>query len=256
MSGLSGRLDRLGRGAAVAAAVAVMVAWHVVLIGAAMALPSIGPPEWPTLGATVVNLVALSATVLFVVLVGWGREPWFRSFGPRRPLLLVPAVLLSLTYLIPGVSGPWALLVTTAVLQLAVGASEELYARGVMQRLLWAWPLAWRVLLVGMLFGVGHGISGVAFGRSFDDAGLTVVAATVSGVLWAALREHVVSVWPLAVLHALDNWVLTNAAVEAPVWWQVAVAVATIAYAAALMIGRPLPEVSEGRSTPTAPSRA
>ncbi|RBY77125.1 CPBP family intramembrane metalloprotease [Geodermatophilus sp. TF02-6] len=217
-------------GRAVAEAAALTLAWHVVLVAAAYGLPPLSPSWFPDLGATVVNLAAAVVPVAVVVRRGWGDRPWLRTAWPRRPLLLVPVLAVALSYAAPGIEGGAGVLLSSAVLFLVLGASEELQSRGVVQEVLAPLRPRPRVLCVGVLFGLGHVLSAVAFGRPVDDTVAQVVSTTAFGAGFAALRLHTVALWPLALLHGLDDWCQVNSPGAAPWWWQLAVAVG---YAAA-----------------------
>ncbi|MEU2913424.1 CPBP family intramembrane glutamic endopeptidase [Streptomyces massasporeus] len=212
------------------AAVAVSTGWHLVLFAVAFTLPSIG-----FAGPVLVNLAACVVPLAVVARLRWWRAPWLATLWPRRPWLLAPACLVICLELTRGVEGSAGTLAASALLMLSVGISEELYARGVMQELLRAlspWSLT---LWIGLLFGLGHVLSGVVFGRSPDYIAFQVVHATVFGFLLAALRLHTVSIWPLALLHALSNWINSNSPGELPVWWEVARLLALTGYGAVLV---------------------
>ena len=154
---------------AVAEAAALPLAWHVVLVAAAYGLPPLTPPWSPDLGATVVNLVAVLVPVAVLLRRGRTSRPWLRLRRPRRHLLLVPVLAVALSYAAPGVAGSPAVLLSSAVLFLAVGVGEELLSRGVVQEVLASLAPRARVVWVGVLFGLGHVLSAVAFGRPVDD---------------------------------------------------------------------------------------
>ncbi|MFE0582533.1 CPBP family intramembrane glutamic endopeptidase [Streptomyces sp. NPDC058874] len=208
----------------------VNVGWHLALFAAAFALPSIG-----FAGPVLVNLAACVVPLAVVALFRWWRSPWLATLRPRRPWLLVPAYLVVCLELTRGVVGPASALAASALLMLSVGISEELYARGVMQELLRALS-PWRLTLwVALLFGLGHVISGLVFGRSPEYMVFQVLHASVFGFVLAALRLHTVSIWPLALLHAVSNWTNSNSPGELPVWWEALRLLALTGYGVALV---------------------
>jgi hypothetical protein len=137
----------------------------------------------------------------------------------------VPVLAVALSYGVPGIVGSPRVLLSSAALFLAVGVSEELLSRGVVQEVLAPLSPRARVVWVGMLFGLGHVLSAVAFGRAVDDTVAQVVSTTAFGAGFAALRLHTGVLWPLVLLHGLDDWVQVNSPGAAPRPWQLAVAV-------------------------------
>jgi uncharacterized protein len=213
-----------------AAAVALELAWHAVLFLTDGVLPPLGTDAWPDLGATVVNAVAVLVPLAVIARQGWWREPWLRRLRPRRARLLAPALAVALLPLAAGLEGGTGALVSSAGLFLVLGTSEELLSRGVVQRTLQALPPVPRAAWVGLLFGLGHVLSAVWFGRPLDDSVSQVISATAFGIGYAGLRMHVVAVWPLAVLHGLDDWTSVNSPGALPWPVQLAIAAGWVAY--------------------------
>ncbi|WP_149179709.1 CPBP family intramembrane glutamic endopeptidase [Streptomyces sp. TRM49041] len=212
------------------AAISVNVGWHLALFAVAFTLPSIG-----FAGPVLVNLAACVVPLAVVMRFRWWRSPWLATVWPRRPGLLLPAYVVVCLELTRGVVGPASALAASALLMLSVGISEELYSRGVMQELLRAMS-PWRLTLwVGLLFGLGHVLSGLVFGRSPEYMAFQVLHASVFGFLLAALRLHTVSIWPLALLHALSNWINSNSPGELPIWWEAFRLLALTGYGVALV---------------------
>jgi hypothetical protein len=200
-------------------------------------------PSWfPDLGATVVNLVALLVPLAFLAYRGWWSRRWLRLAAPARPLLLLPVLLVALSYGIPGLEGSATALVSSAVLFLTVGLSEEVLSRGVVQDVLAPLPPRARVVWVGVLFGFGHVLSAIAFARPVDDTVVQVVSVTAFGAAFAALRLHNGVLWPLVLLHGLDDWMQVNSPGAAPFAWQVLVALGFVVAAWALTRPAALPE--------------
>jgi hypothetical protein len=240
-------LPRLGAGRPLLWAAAVTLAWHLAVFAAAFGLPPLAPEWFPDLGATVVNLLAALVPIAVIWRCGWESRPWLRLSRPRRPLLLLPVLAVALTYAAPGIEGSSRVLLSSALLMLAVGLSEELLSRGVVQELLEPLSPRARVAWVGVLFGLGHALSAVVFGRPLDDTIVQVVSTTAFGAGFAALRLHTVVLWPLVLLHGLDDWLQVNSPGAAPWGWQLAV---TIGFAvAAWWLTRPAALAALPRST-------
>ena len=176
------------------AAVAVALGWRLVVFAAALGLPPLAPPAFPDLGALVVNLLACALPLAVIAWFGWWRMPWLATVRPRRWWPLAPLALLYAARLVFG----WGLglgeSLGTIALVLVAAASEELYSRGVIQELLRAVRPLWRAVGVGVLFGVGHVLSGVVFGRELGYLAFQVPHAVVQGFALAAVRMHVVSI--------------------------------------------------------------
>jgi hypothetical protein len=219
-------------------AVGLELAWHAVLFTADRGLPPLGTDAFPDLGATVVNIVAMLVPLAVIAWRGWWREPWLRTIVPRRPVVLVPALALALLPLIGGLDGSPSVLLSSAILFLALGCSEELLSRGTVQALLEPLAPVRRVLWVGVLFGIGHVLSALWFGRPLDDGAAQVISATTFGVGYAGMRMHTVSIWPLAVLHGLDDWTSVNSPGALPWGVQLAVAIAWMTYGVRLARAR------------------
>lgn len=203
----------------------VTVLWHAVLIGVAEGLPPLAPGWFPDLGAAVVNLVC---TAVFLVLARvWRLDVTGRG---RRWPLLVPLVLVAVSYGLAGIAGTTGQLVGSAVSLALVGVNEELYSRGVSLEI--ARPLGdrWAAVLVAVMFGVGHVQNYLLFGKPLDDTVFQVVTAATYGFCLAGVRLRTTALWPLMAVHALDDWTQINSPGAAPDWWQLTVPVLSVAY--------------------------
>ncbi|SSC23524.1 CAAX amino terminal protease, partial [Klenkia terrae] len=211
--------------------VAVAVGWRAVVVVAALGLSPMAVAAFPDLGAVVVNLLACAVPLAVVARLGWWRMPWLREVRPRAWWPLAPLAVVYAARIVFG----WELgpveAMSTVVLVLVAATSEELWSRGVVQELLRAVRPLWRAVAVGVLFGVGHVLSGVVLGRELDYLAFQVPHATIQGFALAALRMHVVSIWPLVGLHALSNLlVLAEAPGAVPVWWEAGQLLLTLAF--------------------------
>jgi hypothetical protein len=151
--------------------------------------------------------VLAALTVALLVWLGWGRAA---GLGWRRPdrtwwlavRLLVEALLFGLL----GLGTDRALLLSTALLCAAIGTAEESFSRGLVQRVLTPFGPLIAAVWVGVLFGLGHALSGAWSRRPWDDTVSVVVSAGCYGFCLAALRWHLGTIWPLAFLHGLDDF--------------------------------------------------
>ena len=202
-------------------ALAVALCWRLAVYATSTGLPALAPAAFPDLGAVVVNAVACLVPLAVVARLGWWRLPWLATVRPRRWWPLVPLVALYAGRLAYGWDlGPARALDVTALV-LVAATSEELYSRGVDQELLRAVAPLWRAVGVGLLFGVGHALSGVVFGRDLGYVAFQVPHAVVQGFALAAARVRVVSIWPLVLVHALSNLlVLAEPAGAVPDAWE------------------------------------
>jgi uncharacterized protein len=205
----------------------VTVLWHAVLIGVAEGLPPLAPDWFPDLGASVVNLVC--AAVVLGLLTAWGRTQDVTGRG-RRWHLALPLLAIALSYALAGIDGTAAKLFGSVVSLALVGLNEELYSRGLSLDI--ARPLGERTAaaLVAVTFGLGHLQNYLLFGSALDDTVFQVITATCYGFCLAGLRLRMHTVWPLVIVHALDDWTQINSPGKAPDWWQVTVLVVFIAY--------------------------
>ncbi|MCZ2850366.1 CPBP family intramembrane glutamic endopeptidase [Modestobacter sp. VKM Ac-2978] len=182
------------------------VVWHLVLFAVEDLLPPLQPGWFPDLGAAVVNVVLAGLTLALIGWLGWWRETGLAWRWPDRSWwLLLPLLGEGLLHLVDGLAGSATVLAGVAVTMLAVGLAEESLSRGLVQRLLSPLGLARAAVLVGVLFGLGHLMSGLWFGRAPDEIAFQVVNTAAFGFCLAALRWHVGTLWPLVVLHAWVN---------------------------------------------------
>ena len=213
----------------------VTLLWHAVLIAVAEGLPPLAPAWFPDLGASVVNLVC--ATVVLILLYAWRMQGDVTGRGTRW-FLALPLLVIALSYGPAGIAGTPAVLIGSAVSLILVGVNEELYSRGLSLEI--ARPLGPRkaAALVALTFGLGHVQNYFLFGRALDDTLYQVVSAGLYGFCLAGVRLRMNTVWPLAFVHGLDDWMQINSPGKAPDWWQVTVLVFLVAYGFSLTRGQ------------------
>ncbi|MFC4453465.1 CPBP family intramembrane glutamic endopeptidase [Deinococcus sonorensis] len=195
-------------------AVLVMLGLEAVLLlclGAArLFLPEVSLLD---LDAPILLINAVVAGVLLTRL-GWWRAAGFTRVG--RPgdlwLLALPVALLVGPAVLVGVDlPPLGRALTLTLITLLIAFQEEAIFRGVLLHALT--PLGTRKAVLGSaaLFGAIH-INSLLVGRDPAFVAVQVVASLLGGVGFAALRLRLGSIWPLILLHALNDFVQFSAA--------------------------------------------
>lgn len=164
----------------------------------------------PPMDASFVTLgvMAVLLTVL-VSMLGWWREVGLD--GPQKwqniHLLTLPAVLVLIVPFLHGVK----LLALPVILYLAAGYAltgfyEELWARGVLLRVLQPSGQVQAVIVSALLFGALH-LGNVLY-RDSAVVAAQAVGAFCFGLAYAALRLRTNALWLLMGLHALHDFTL------------------------------------------------
>lgn len=213
-------------------AVELTLAWHAaLLLFAEVILPPLAPSWFPALGATVVNAACFAG--VWCVLWRWG---WLRASGittvgrlhrwwPAAPMLLIAG-----SYALAGLDGSTAVVVSSLVSLLWVGLNEEVYSRGLVQHVLTPLGPVRAAAGVAVLFGAGHLQNYLFFGAPLGDTLWQMLSAGLFGFACAGLRFAIGSVWPMVVVHGLDDFFQIRSPGAAPDWWQVCVYVFHAAY--------------------------
>ncbi|NUR69525.1 MAG: CPBP family intramembrane metalloprotease [Hamadaea sp.] len=214
-----------------AGAVILTLLWHAVVFAADAALPPLSPDWFPALGPTLINLLAAVVPIGVAVISGWWGAAGFGWRVPRRAWWYALPVLVACgAYAVSPLAGDAAALTSTAVMCLAIGVSEESLSRGVNQMMLARLGRFRAAVWVAVLFGLGHALSAAWFGRDLDDTVMQVISTTAFGFCFAALRFHLGVIWPLVLLHALDDFLQLTSPGKTPDWLQVAEIVFFVGY--------------------------
>ncbi|PJN28136.1 CPBP family intramembrane metalloprotease [Kitasatospora sp. CB02891] len=228
-------------------AVAVAAGWQAVVVVVAKVLPPLDPGWFPQLGPTVANLAG--AAVALVLLRAWGLSAAGGAAGlgvvVRWPVLL-PVVVLAGLAALPGIEGSTATLVGGVVLMLSVGANEELASRALVLEV--ARPLG-RVpaaVLTAVLFGVGHLGNWLFFGSPLGNTLWQVLEAGVFGFFLCGARLYLGSIWPLALVHGLSDYLEIYSPGKTPDWLQAAGVVAYLGLGLVLLLRAPEAPVGAG----------
>ncbi len=236
LSGSRRRLSNRALARPVAFGIALIIAWWAVTLLLATGSPRSSPSWFPDLRATLVNLGALLVPLGVVGTFGWWRQAGLVLPRPDRSWwTMLPLLFFALSFAVGGLSGPSAQFFGSAVLFLALGLNEELLFRGVIQHALGTLGAVRSVVWVGSLFGLQHAFTGIFFGASLYEAGSMVISSSASGAAYAAVRLRIGTIWPLALLHGLENFCNTRSPGDAPWWWYLSEAIFFVLYAAWLL---------------------
>jgi membrane protease YdiL (CAAX protease family) len=166
------------------------------------------------LGNAAIGWIA-NPTLMLVGLVVVARLGWWRELGVTAPissrvrlLFWLPA-LFATRALWGGVGGPVALssLASFALLALLVGMVEELFFRGIILRAVLPAGRGWAVFMSVALFSVTH-LLNVLGGRDPLATLVQIGYAAALGYLYAALWLRARSLWPLMLVHALNDFLV------------------------------------------------
>lgn len=218
-------------------AVLAWVAHLAVLVVVSRVLPVWAPDAFPELGATVVNLAGIAFGLAVVAALGWWRRAGVVRLAPRRAAWTVlPLMLMPLSYLAFGVHGSVGAWLGGLALYVALGVNEELINRGVILGALLRRGRLTAVLGSAVLFGVGHAVGGLFFGRDWFSTGAQILSSVAYGIAVGAVRVRIGTIWPLALFHALDDLVLRQANV--PWWWHLVLLFGNLGYGWWLLRGQ------------------
>ncbi|MBM7791043.1 CPBP family intramembrane glutamic endopeptidase [Tenggerimyces flavus] len=195
-------------------------------------LAAIQLPPHPLYGPMYVNAIGFIFGLLVVWLLGWRRADvgLGRQRIDRSLWTIASLFVLTLTFALPGIQGEPYIVFCTAVWCLLIGLNEELWSRGII-----LYPLS-RLgpyvssLIVALLFSNQHWLNFVFFGASLEDQIAQLISTFTFAFALTALRWRGLTIWPLAILHGLGDFLQLTSPGAAPWWWQLAIAVFELAY--------------------------
>jgi hypothetical protein len=184
----------------------VMVALEAIVLAGLLAARLLGVPvialDLPLLLLNGVCAVGLLSTL------GWWQASGFNKPSEWRNLhLLLPMVLLlSVPLLVQPQLPDAGKIVALAVVTLLIGFQEEAIFRGLLLRALAPGGVLQAVLISAALFGGIHANS-LLVGRDPLFVLAQIIASVLAGIGIGALRVRTNTIWPLIVLHALNDFV-------------------------------------------------
>jgi hypothetical protein len=145
---------------------------------------------------------------LFVAALGWWRESGFNRPREWRNLhLLWLPVLLAAAPFVMGIQFPaLPAIIGFLIITLMIGLSEEMIFRGVLLHILGPTGVLRAAAWSAVLFGLVHATS-FALGRDPVFVAAQIVSSMLGGFGMAALRIRLNTIWPLVILHMLNDFV-------------------------------------------------
>ncbi len=211
----------------------------------------LGLPE--QVGIIMATLFATALPLIFIWWLHWWEDAGFVTTTQNVQVLWFPLVLMVLPI---AVFGAVAFEVGDIRFYLLVlfftGLSEEAMSRGLLLRALLPLGKWYAVLVPGVLFGLGHITQFLFLGMPLSDNLLQIADTIAFGIMFAALRLRIGSIWPLIVIHMFEDvfHVLSGsvpgAVLEMPIELKIIVAVLEVAYAIYILRKPSVVSVSSG----------
>jgi membrane protease YdiL (CAAX protease family) len=181
----------------------------VVIVGARI----LGLPELPVRVVAVV--VTTVVPLIFIWRLGWWEDAGLVNTTQNAYALTVPLILTFFPLIFFGVYTMEPGRATLFLLAVAfTGISEEIVYRGLFVRAFLPYGRWQAVLLPALLFGSAHIVQSLGGGMPLQENLIQMLNAFIGGVLFGAVRLRINNVWPLIVLHTLEDlfWVTSGLA--------------------------------------------
>ena len=160
----------------------------------------------------------ITVGVIFVWRAGWTRDVWrtpasFETQPRRWWMLAFPTLLLAQSIILLA-GTPWGnwnagALLLILVVNILVGAGEELYFRGILRASLRAHHGETLTLIVtSLLFGAAHALGSVLAGLQIGFVAFQVNVAAASGAVLYGVFPATGRLWIAMALHALSDFTL------------------------------------------------
>jgi membrane protease YdiL (CAAX protease family) len=245
--------------------------WFVVLISivslglgfVVSALEYVGVPRDGLMLVGVLKDIVLALGLIWWL--GWWREAGFTSTAYNVRDLWVPIVTMFVPITVFGtIINESRVMIVILVLMFFTAVGEEALSRGLFVQALLPLGKWYAVLVPSVLFGLGHITQFLFLGMPLAVNLIQITYNIAFGMMYAALRLRVGSLWPLIMLHTVGNTMAVvagifgpNAIHEAPMGVLAAIGVVEIAYTIYLL-RKPLvvtlseeTSISQSESVPT-----
>ncbi len=157
---------------------------------------------------TIAVLVLSAAVPLgFIWRLDWWKDSGFVTITYNTPALAVPIIgtLFSLMWF--GVVANDAQIVPYFLLiMFLVGLGEEALSRGLFIKVFLPHGKWQAVLIPSLLFGASHITQFLGNNMALQDNVAQMVNALMFGILYGAVRLRINNIWPLIILHALNDF--------------------------------------------------
>jgi membrane protease YdiL (CAAX protease family) len=151
-------------------------------------------------------LVITAIPLILIGWLGWWQDAGFVKSTQNAPVLAIPLILALLLLVWFGtVMLESSLVILLLVAMFLTGLSEEALSRGLLLRALLPRGKWQAALIPSLLFGVSHITQFVFLGMPLGNNLIQMTDSALFGFLYAGLRLRVNNIWPLIVLHMLQN---------------------------------------------------
>ncbi len=195
-----------------------------------------GLPE-PVL-ITVALLVSTALPLVFIWWLRWWGDAGFVSPTQNSQVLWFPLILMVLPAIVFGVvEVEVGMIRFFLVILFLTGLSEEALSRGLLLRALLPLGKWYAVLVPSVLFGLSHITQFLFLGMPLSDNLMQIAFSITFGIMYAALRLRIGSIWPLIIIHMIWDLfyviggVAGPGALDIPVTFSIVLGVLEVAYA-------------------------
>ncbi len=198
-------------------------------------------------------LFTTAPPLVFIWWLHWWEDTGFVTATQNVQVLWFPLVLMILPIAVFGaVALEVGMMRFFLVILLLTGLSEEALSRGLLLRALLPLGKWYAVLVPSVLFGLGHITQFLFLGMPLSDNLMQIAASMTFGMMYAALRLRIGSIWPLIILHMFVDvfYVLGGVAgpgaLDIPVTFSIVLGVLQVAYAIYILRKPSVVSISSG----------
>lgn len=184
------------------------IAIHVFILVLGLLIFTLGNAiSLPGMPLRVVAILIFTALPLFLIWwMGWWQDAGFVTTTKNVPALAAPLIIALLPVAWFGtVSLERGLVILLLVFAFLTGLSEEALSRGLLMRAILPKGKWQSVLITSMLFGIAHISQYLFLGMPLNDNLIVIADSVFKGFLYGGVRLRVNNLWPLIIIHMLND---------------------------------------------------